>query len=57
MTLPYNAQFWIIILAPSSPPRDVTMHRVLQNFYDKTHSEEPLMLRLDKETELTAANV
>ena len=26
-------------------------------FYDKTHSEEPLMLGLDYETELTAANL
>ena len=43
MTFPYNVKFWMIILAPSSPSRDVTMHRVLQNFYDKTNSEEPLM--------------
>ena len=33
------------------------MHRVLQNVYNKTHSEEPLKLGLDKETELNTANV
>ena len=44
-------------LAPPSPAQDVIMHRVLQNVYNKTHSEEPLKLGLDKETDLNTANV
>ena len=44
----------------SPPPPLMECHHVSRFsnfFYDKTRSEEPLMLGLDKETELTTANI
>ena len=55
-----NDNFRMSISPPLPPLPLMECHHVSRFsnfFYDKTRSEEPLMLGLDKETELTTANV